>query len=392
MKYLLTLATCLFAGTAVAWLPAVPKIRGVNIGGLFVAEPWMMNDEWNRMGCDGALSEFDCVIKLGQDAADRAFQDHWANWYTQDDIRRIASLGLNTIRIPVGYWMREDIVWRDSEHFPRGAFRYLKRMCQWAKDAGLYVIIDLHGAPGAQQPNQPFTGQFAPTVGFYVSWQYERAYQFLEWMTRIIHTDSAFWSVGAIQLVNEPFQNPSQIPTLVSEFYPNAWRRIRAAEDQLGTARDQRLHIQMMNEKWGSGNPNQALTDLWFAFYDDHKYVKWTPDVDANRDAYMRYSCTDDRGGNWPVIVGEWSLSTADENGSEFDINRADAKDWYRRWWSAQTISYEKQNGWVFWSWKVDWIGGRNDWRWGYRNAVDAGVIPADAAAGVSSGACDGFV
>jgi len=385
MKHLLSYALALFTGTAIAWLPAADKIRGVNIGGLFVSEPWMMGDEWNKMGCSGTGDEFNCVQKLGQAQADFNFQKHYDTFITQDDIKRIKSLGLNTIRVPVGYWMREDIVNRNSEHFPRGGFPYLRRLCQWAKDAGIYVIIDLHAAPGGQQKDQSFTGKSVSTPGFFVSWQYERAYKFLEWMAKIIHTDSAFWSVGALQLVNEPIQNPNQYPSLVNEFYPNAWKRIRAAEAALGTTQANLLHIQMMDQRWGSGNPNQALKDLWFAFYDDHNYVKWTPNVAATRDAYMRFTCQQDLGGNWPVVVGEWSLSTADENGAEFNVNRPDAKAWYRRWWSAQTYAYEKQNGWIFWTWKVQ----NGDWRWGYSNAVDAGVIPTNARG--DAGACNGF-
>ena len=61
----------------------------------------------------------------------------------------MASLGLNTVRIPVGYWFLESLV-VTSEHFPRGGEKYLDQAVQWAKDAGLYVIIELHGAPGAQ--------------------------------------------------------------------------------------------------------------------------------------------------------------------------------------------------------------------------------------------------
>lgn len=159
------------------WLPSSSKIRGVNLGGLFVAEPWMMSDEWSSMGCSGLNSEFDCVLKLGQTAANKAFQKHWDTWITKDDITQIASLGLNTIRIPVGYWIYEDIVYKDSEHFPQGGFEYLERLVGWASDAGLYVIpriytndcianrgfryiiMDLHGAPGAQVAQNSFTGQ-----------------------------------------------------------------------------------------------------------------------------------------------------------------------------------------------------------------------------------------
>lgn len=69
------------------------------------------------------------------------------------------SYGLNAIRIPVGYWIREDLVYADSEHFPQGGLQYLEQICGWASDAGLYIIIDLHGAPGAQVAGNPDTGQ-----------------------------------------------------------------------------------------------------------------------------------------------------------------------------------------------------------------------------------------
>lgn len=67
--------------------------------------------------------------------------------------------GLNTICIPVGYWLKEDLVDADSEHFPRGGLTYLADICDWAAEAGIYIIMDCHGLPGAQQAKQSFTGQ-----------------------------------------------------------------------------------------------------------------------------------------------------------------------------------------------------------------------------------------
>ena len=110
-------AAASLAGTANAWLPE-GKVRGVNVGTMFIFEPWIDNGEWSRMGCDGQQSEFDCVSSLGQDAADSAFQDHWQSWITTDDLDEMKSYGLNTIRIPVGYWLKEDLV-DSSEHFPK---------------------------------------------------------------------------------------------------------------------------------------------------------------------------------------------------------------------------------------------------------------------------------
>ena len=140
-------------------LPAFDKIRGVNLGSMFVFEPWMASNEWNNMGCGPYKSEFDCVVGLGQDRANAAFQNHWNTWITQADIAQMKGYGINTIRIPLGYWLLETILYKDSEHFPQGAFPYLERVCEWAAQAGFYIILDLHGAPGAQQAQQPFTGQ-----------------------------------------------------------------------------------------------------------------------------------------------------------------------------------------------------------------------------------------
>lgn len=138
------------------------KIRGVNMGSLFVLEPWMASTEWSNMGCGNAASEFDCVSALGQDTANTAFQSHWGSWITQDDITQMKGYGLNTIRVPIGYWMDEDLVDASSEHFPQGGLKYLSQLCGWAADAGFYIIIDMHGAPGAQVATNADTGQVRP--------------------------------------------------------------------------------------------------------------------------------------------------------------------------------------------------------------------------------------
>ena len=141
------------------WLPNNLPIRGVNLGSQFIIEPWMANDEWNSMGCGSTSSEFDCVSKLGQAQANKVWATHWSTWTTQEDISKMKSYGLNAIRIPVGYWIREDLVYSDSEHFPQGGLHYLEQICGWASDAGFYIIIDLHGAPGAQIATNADTGQ-----------------------------------------------------------------------------------------------------------------------------------------------------------------------------------------------------------------------------------------
>lgn len=89
--------------------------------------------------------------------------------------------------------------------------------------------------------------QVAPSPGFYVDYQYERAYKFLEWMTHIIHTNRNYRNVGMLEVVNEPQQGGnSNTDSMRRTYYPTAWKRIRAAEDALKISQNNRLHIQMM--------------------------------------------------------------------------------------------------------------------------------------------------
>ncbi|KAL9471862.1 hypothetical protein ACSS6W_009803 [Trichoderma asperelloides] len=373
------------------WLPGNDKFRGVNLGSQFIIEPWMASDEFSSMGCGGLNDEWSCVQSLGQDAADAAFQKHWDSWITQDDITQMKSLGLNTVRIPVGFWIREDLV-QEGEFFPRGGIQYLDRLVGWCNDAGIYVIMDLHAGPGAQFPNQQYTGHGVSQPGFYTEANYERAADFLEWMTERIHTNATYASVGMLEVLNEPVHSgdfPDQAADMVNTYYPLAWNRIRDTESKLGVSDDKRLHIQFMASAWGSGDPTSALPSTDFAAFDDHRYLKWDTSITATKDGYLNAACSDKRADN--VIVGEWSISVADnvQDNDELGIkNRSDQADWYQKYWAAQVLAFEKSAGWVFWTWKCNWITGYDDWRWCYQSAVAAGAIPKDAGSAASINPC----
>ncbi|KAF5234846.1 hypothetical protein FANTH_11940 [Fusarium anthophilum] len=357
------------------WLPATKKIRGVNLGSLFIYEPWIDSQEWANTGCEGERSEFDCVMNKGQDIADKNFEAHWKRWINQTDLDEMLSYGLNTIRVPLGYWLKEDLV-DNSEHFPKGGLEYLTQLCGWASDRGLYIILDLHGAPGAQEPNQPFTGQYAPTVGFYSDYNYDRAIEWLEWMTDIVHTKKEYRNVGMLELVNEPLNWDNAVDSLRKTYYPKAYSAIRKVEDKLKVTSNDRLHIQMMGSLWGSGKPTEFLSDTSSTAFDDHRYLKWDTSVEVSHEAYIEKSCSDDRNTDGPTIVGEWSLAVPDNVEKTDAWNPQTQKEFYTKWFSAQVHAYEKNTlGWVFWTWKAN-LG--DDYRWSYRDAARAGVIPKD--------------
>jgi aryl-phospho-beta-D-glucosidase BglC (GH1 family) len=52
----------------------------------------------------------------------------------------------------MGFWLNEDLI-NGNEHYPRNnAFEDFTNVYQWAASAGMYVLVDLHGLPGAERP------------------------------------------------------------------------------------------------------------------------------------------------------------------------------------------------------------------------------------------------
>jgi hypothetical protein len=125
-------------------------------------------------------------------------------------------------------------------------------------------------------------------------------------------------------------------------------------------------HILMMDELWGSGDPNQYLTNLHFLAYDDRRYLQWDTSVPATHNSYLNTSYSDERNSNWPTIVGEWSLAVPDKVQSSPNWDPSSNKKFYSKWFTAQVHAYEKQQGWVFWTWKSQ----LNDYRWTYQSKL----------------------
>ena len=71
-------------------------------------------------------------------------KEHRDTYVTEEDFQNIASHGLNTVRIPVPYF-----IFGDREPYS-GCIEYLDKAFDWAGKYGLKVLVDLHTAPGGQ--------------------------------------------------------------------------------------------------------------------------------------------------------------------------------------------------------------------------------------------------
>ncbi|CAL1714506.1 unnamed protein product [Somion occarium] len=199
----------------------------------------MLPQGWLDMGgqqcndCSQCIATEFAFAQAYPKTVDEIFDKHWSTWFTQDDVNQLKSLGINTVRIPLGYWIVEALVDRKTEFFPRGGIRQLIRGLKQLRDAGIAAILDHHALPGVQTPGQMFTGRCTSDVEFYTEANYHRALVWTAGMTALTHLDPDFSSVFAIEAVNEPIMDASQTPNY-GDFQKNFVKVVRAVELTLG--------------------------------------------------------------------------------------------------------------------------------------------------------------
>lgn len=196
-------------------------LRGVNLGGWLVFEPWMCPMDSSGTLADDFSAREVLAKRFGNDTAENLLRVYQENWITEKDFDNIAAKGLNAIRIP--FWYR-NIQTEDGAWIPGGLERLDWAVAEaWKR--GIYSIIDLHGAPGGQ------------TNGVSVGRKRAKA-EFWNNDTHLRRT-AAIWrkvaehykgnpAVAAYDLLNEPADAPS-LGALWSS-YDYLYREIRAVD------------------------------------------------------------------------------------------------------------------------------------------------------------------
>jgi hypothetical protein len=85
------------------------KMFGVSLGNWLVLERWMNEDWMIQQGGDNAVDEWTLTQILGNKAQD-VLSAHWDSWVTEAELDKLQAVGINYIRIPVGYWV--SVRWR----------------------------------------------------------------------------------------------------------------------------------------------------------------------------------------------------------------------------------------------------------------------------------------
>ncbi|KAF9431116.1 hypothetical protein BGZ94_008891 [Podila epigama] len=124
-------------------------IRGVNLGGWLVLEPFITPSLFDPYIANGVVDEYTLTKHLGPEKAKAHLQKHYSTWVTEDTFKRIRDLGLNHVRIPVGFWALGNLT-PDEPYVPDLSLDYLLQGLKWAAKYGLRAMVEIHGAPGSQ--------------------------------------------------------------------------------------------------------------------------------------------------------------------------------------------------------------------------------------------------
>lgn len=130
-------------------------LRGVNLGNWMLIETWMSwienySDEWGYFDTIEVLTE-----RFGADKTAELINTYENNFIRDTDIAQIEKLGFNCVRVPFWYrnFMTENGEWLTENTDDNPGFKQLDRLIDLCREHNIYVILDLHGAPGGQSMN-----------------------------------------------------------------------------------------------------------------------------------------------------------------------------------------------------------------------------------------------
>lgn len=85
---------------------------------------------------------------LGGEEANRQLRQHWRAWVTEDHIAQLKSLGVDTLRIPIGDWMY--VPYEPFHVCMLGAREELDRALALCAKYEINVLLDIHALRGSQ--------------------------------------------------------------------------------------------------------------------------------------------------------------------------------------------------------------------------------------------------
>lgn len=313
---------------------------------------------------------------------------------TLQDFQKIADAGFNTVRIPIGYWAYATV---PGEPYVQGSAPYMDSAIDWARQTGLKVWIDLHGAPGSQNGFDN-SGHKVSEPKWQTGDNVATTLAVLETITNKYGKPEYHDVVVGIELLNEPF-TPKLDQNKVKQFHQDGYTKLRSITDTPII-----LHDAFLAPKAWNGIPTGVESNSKQVVIDHHEYQVFSNEqVAMNTSQHLQAVCSStaafSQGADKMIVVGEWTSALTDcatwlngyKIGARYDGTFPDShrvgscddkrqipnwtnqyRDDLRSFLSAQISAYETQTqGWIYWNFKTE---GAHDWD--AFALLDAGIFP----------------
>ncbi|PSL37281.1 cellulase (glycosyl hydrolase family 5) [Labedella gwakjiensis] len=288
-------------------------LRGVGLGNWLLAEGYM----W-RFGDELASPrQIEARIEglVGAERAAEFWRTFRARYVTEADIALIAESGFDHVRLPINARGVMD----DDGVFLEDGFAHIDDAIDWCERHGLWILLDLHGAPGGQTgTNIDDSPNGVPEL--FMDERY-RALTVRLW-TEIARRYRSRTAVLGYDLLNEPLPNEwhDRYADDLVTLYAELTSAVRAVDpDHL---------IMYEGTRWATDWSIFDRVEDGNAVLQFHRY--WCP---PDRSSIVEYLDARDRLGV-PIYMGEGGENTPE-------------------WIYSATRLYERHGiGWNFWPWK----------------------------------------
>jgi len=290
-------------------------LKGTNLGNWLVPEGYMF-----KMGQVNSPREIDELLYelIGPDSLTAFWDRYLENYIRHEDIAYLKQIGCNHIRLPFHYKLFTDDRYMGKRN---AGFTWFDRVVEWCKEENLYVLLDMHCAPGGQTGDN-----IDDSYGYPYLFKSESSQDMLvEIWVNIASRYKDEPTIIGYDIINEPVAHyfTDELDTLNQVLF-SIYRRVVKEIRQV----DPHHAIFLNGSVWSTSFDVFSELPGENIVYEFHKY--W---FDVNQEAIQTY--LDFREEHQvPVYIGETGENT-DE-------------------WVAQfrTLLDEHQIGWCFWPYK----------------------------------------
>ena len=306
-------------------------IKGTNLGNWLNPEGYMFG--FSKTNSAAMIDRMFCEL-VGPDFTAEFWKMFTDNYVTREDIRFIAATGANPIRVPFHYklFTDEDYMGLKSD---QDGFKRLDDVIGWCREFGLYVILDMHDAPGGQTGDN-----IDDSYGY--PWLFESE-ESQKLFCRIWRDIAEYYRnepvVLAYDLINEPiapyFENVDELNALLEPLHKRVTAVIREVDPN---------HIIMLGAPQWNGN--------------------FSPFADWTYDDNIMYTCHRYGGDASVAAIGNFIEFKAKTNLPMYMGEIGHNTD---EWQEAFCIAMEQSNiGYTFWPYKK------------IRNSCFSGIVPPE--------------